>query len=324
MRLENTNSNKTTRPFYARGTHTHIMKQLEAEELLSCLTSGRTLFTYGKDWYAICLLRMAMRHHTLAELKQTRLGNLLEKPRLRSWLGSLGKKFPDIDELALLWPDETETYRLTAGLFEGWTQTSRKGKDSWNVVLHLNLNESDARTIEKKFPDRENDPFECRWHPINEGRHRTLAWARIDLDWNSGEALIEEIQNDRLRNVSEEVSRIRKYQLKTVRMNSEEVDAAFILDYWDERLLLSRQWWDEAMLAATVGFIVNELGIRRIFYHSPESGARLKGYGAAKAPTSLYTDLPKRFCFERTTELPAFIKRHRKHSNNLWMHRLCL
>lgn len=302
----------------------NTMKQLDAEELLSCLSSGRTLFTYGKDWYAISLLRMAMRNHTLAELKNTRLGNLLEKPRLRSWLGSLGKKSPDIHELALLWPDETETYRLTAGLFDGWTQTSRKGKDGWNIVLHLNLNESDARTIEKKFPERESDPFEYRWHPIHEGRHRTLAWARIDLDWNCGEALIEEIQNDRLRTVSEEVSRIRKYKLKTVNFNGEDVDAAFVLDYWDKRLRLSRQWWDEAMLAATVGFIVNELGIRRIYYHSPESGAKLKGYGAHNAPKSIYTDLPKRFCFEHTTELPAFIKRHRKHPENLWMHRLHL
>ena len=39
------------------------------------------------------------------------------------------------------------------------------------------------------------DPFEWTSHPVHEGRHRTLAWARIDLDWESGEALIEEIQN---------------------------------------------------------------------------------------------------------------------------------
>lgn len=32
------------------------MKQPEAEELLSLLPGGRTLFTYGKDWYAVSLL----------------------------------------------------------------------------------------------------------------------------------------------------------------------------------------------------------------------------------------------------------------------------
>ena len=300
------------------------MKQLEAEELLSCLSRGRTLFPYGKDWYAVSLLRMAMRHSTLPQLKTTRLGNLLEKPRLRAWLGSLGKQSPTPADLDLLWPDETETYRLTAGLYDGWMQTSRKGKDAWNIVLQINLNENDARIMERKFPDRTDDPFEYRWHPVHEGRHRTLAWARIDLDWSSGEALIEEIQNDRLREVGESVAYIRRQGLKTVWLNGQHVDAAFVLDYWDKRLRLSRQWWDEAMLSAAVGFIVNELGLRRIYYHSPISGAKLKGDGAAKAPTSLYTDLPKRFCFEKTNDLPTFLKRKRSHPGNLWMHRMCL
>lgn len=300
------------------------MKQLEAEELLSCLSRRRTLFPYGKDWYAVSLLRMAMRHTTLPQLRKTRLGNLLEKPRLRAWLGSLGKKSPTPEDLDLLWPDETETYRLTAGLFDGWMQTSRKGKDAWNIVLQVNLNENDARIMERKFPDRTDDPFEYRWHPVHEGRHRTLAWARIDLDWSSGEALIEEIQNDRLREVGESVAYIRRQGLKTVWLNGQQVDAAFVLDYWDKRLRLSRQWWDEAMLSAAVGFIVNELGLRRIYYHSPISGAKLKGDGANKAPTSLYTDLPKRFCFEKTNDLPTFLKRKRSHPANLWMHRMCL
>jgi hypothetical protein len=285
---------------------------------------GRTLFTYGKDWYAVSLLRMAMRHNSLAQLKNTRLANLLEKPRLRAWLGALGKKSPTPEDLNLLWPEETETYRLTASLFDGWTQTSRKGKDGWNIVLQINLNENDARLMERKFPNRECDPFEYCWHPIHEGRHRTLAWARIDLDWDCGEALIEEIQNDRLREVGDYVARIRREGLKTLRLSGHEVDAAFVLDYWNKRLRLSRQWWDEAMLSAAVGFIVNELGIRRIFYHSPLSGAKLKGRGAENAPTSIYTDLPKRFCFEKTRDLPAFIKRRRSLPENLWMHRITI
>jgi hypothetical protein len=191
-------------------------------------------------------------------------------------------------------------------------------------VLHLNLNENDARTMERMFPERAGDPFEYRWHPIHEGRHRTLAWARIDLDWDCGEALIEEIQNDRLRTVGEAVAHIRKSGLKTLRIYGKEVDASFVLAYWAKRLRLSRQWWDEAMLAAAVGFIVDELGIHRIYHHSPVSGAHLKGNGADNAPRSIYTNLPKRFCFERTTDLPSFIKRHRKHPANLWMHRLHL
>ncbi len=300
------------------------MKQLDAEELCACLPSGRTLFTYGKDWYAVSLLRMGLRHASLPEVKQSSLGRLLEKPRLRTWLGSLGKESPEAADLDMLWPDECETYRLTLGLFDGWTQTSRK-HHAWNIVLQLNLNEQDARLMDRRFPQRDEDPFEMSWHPIHEGKHRTLAWARIDLDWESGEALIEEIQNDRLREVRFHVDRIRRERLKTIRFGGGcEVDANFILRYWDERLRLSRQWWDEAMLCAAIGFIVEELGIRRIFYHSPLSGGRLKGGGAEHAPKSIYTDLPHRFCFEKTTEFPSFLKPRRKARRGLWMHRLFL
>ncbi len=299
------------------------MKQLEAEELRSCLPGGRTLFTYGKDWYAVSLLQLGLRQASLQEIKQTAMGRLLEKPRLRAWLGSLGKKSPTAEDLKLLWPDEVETYRLTLGLFDGWLQTSRKDH-AWNIVLQLNLNEGDARMMEQKFPNREDDPFELSYHPIHEGKHRTLAWARIDLDWETGEALIEEIQNDRLREVRYYVDRIKRNNLKTIKLYGLDVDAAFVLRYWEERLRLSRQWWDEAMLCAAVRFIVEELGIKRIYYHSPLSGARLKGEGAQKAPTSLYTDLPRRFCFEQTTSIPAFLRPRRKLLPGLWMHRLCL
>lgn len=299
------------------------MKQHEAEELLSLLPSGRTLFTYGKDWYAVSLLEMGLRRSGPEDLKHTSLGRLFDKPQVKSWIGKLGKKHFTSGDLAMLWPDETETYRLTAGLFDGWTQTTRKGRDGWNIVLQLNLNNRDADWIERRFPNRYDDPFERCWHPIHEGKHRTLAWSRIDLDWERGEALIEEIQNDRIREVADWVNYIRESGRRKIVLNGVEVESAFVITYWEERLRLSRQWWDEAMLCATIRFIVHELGIRRIFYHSPVSGARLKK--AKDAPVSLYTDLPRRFCFEKTGEIPAFVpKLRRKFLNGLWMHRLCL
>lgn len=297
------------------------MKQHEAEELLSLLPSGRTLFTYGKDWYAVSLLEMGLRHSRPEDIKQTTLGRLFEKPQVKSWMRKLGRKHFTSEDLAMLWPEETETYRLTADLFDGWAQTTRKGKDAWNIVLQMNLNNRDANWMERFFP--EHDPFEWSWHPVHRGRYRTLAWARIDLDWESGEALIEEIQNDRIREVSDQVKHIRASQLQTIRLNGVEVKAEAVLGYWEECLCLPRQWWDEAMLCAAIRFIVQELGIRRIFYHSPVSGARLKHAG--NAPVSLYTDLPRRFCFEKTPELPAFVRKpRRKFMNGLWMHKLCL
>ena len=302
----------------------HAMKQPEAEELLSCLPAGRTLFTYGKDWYAISLLRMKLHHTGFSELKHSSMANLLAKPRVRSWLGMLGKKSVAPADLAMLYPEDAETSRLTTGLFSGWCQTSRRTNLAWNIVLQLNLNEDDARLMDKQFPVRDDDPFERYCHPVHRGRHRTLAWARIDLDWITGEALIEEIQNDRLREVRRAVERIRRNNLAEVPIYGENVSATFILNYWEKRLRISRQCWDEAMLSAAIGFIANELGIRRIYYHSPLSRAKLKRDGAADAPSSLYTDLPRKFCFERTTDLPAFLKRRRRTGDGLWMHRLVL
>lgn len=299
------------------------MKQEAAEELLSLLPAGRTLFTYGKDWYAVSLLEMGLRRSGPEKIRQTSLGRLFDKPQVRTWMGKLGKKDFTGDDLALLWPEETETYRLTADLFDGWAQTTRRGKDAWNLVLQLNLNGGDADWMERKFPGRDDDPFEWCCHPIHRGRHRTLAWARIDLDWDTGEALIEEIQNDRLREVAARVKQIRDRGLKSIRLGGVEVEASFVLRYWEERLRFSRRWWDEAMLCAAIRFIVHELGLRKIYYHSPLSGARLKR--VRDAPVSLYSDLPRRFCFEKTAELPAFVGGMRaKRRSGLWMHRLCL
>jgi len=301
------------------------MKQSEAEELLSCLPHGRTLFTYGKDWYAITLLKMALRRSASEQLRQSSFRNLFEKPRLRAWLGTLGKKSFTTEDLDLLCPDDAETYRLTAGLFSGWAQTTRKGKDAWNIVLQLNLNGDDARLMEKHVPDRSMDPFEWTCHPVHRGHHRTLAWARIDLDWDRGEALIEEIQNDRIREVRHAVERIKREKQKSIRISGQEMDSAFVLAYWDQRLRVSRQCWDEAMLCAAIRFIVEELGIHRIFYHSPLSSQRLKGFGRWSAPpVSIYTDLPKRFCFERTSELPAFVKVTKGRGRDLWMYSMTL
>jgi hypothetical protein len=65
--------------------------------------------------------------------------------------------------------------------------------------------------------------------------------------------------------------------------------------------------WAEAMLAATIWFLREELGIKTIFYHTFDSGCRLKGIEDTLPPRSLYTVLPKKFCFEETDRLPGFL-----------------
>ena len=64
------------------------------------------------------------------------------------------------------------------------------------------------------------------------------------------------------------------------------------------------------MLAATIWFLREEIGISRIYYHTHEYGAQLKRIRWGLPPRSLYTSLPRRFCFERTEEAPEFLVRY--------------
>ena len=76
------------------------------------------------------------------------------------------------------------------------------------------------------------------------------------------------------------------------------------------------------MLCAALRFIVHGLGLRTIYYHSPVSGTRLKRM--KDAPVSIYTALPRRFCFERTTAVPSFARLRANDREGFWMHRLRL
>ncbi len=289
------------------------MTHQEVQEVRSCLTNKRTLFNYGKDWYAIQLIKLfAGSSCSISELKRSPFASLLQKESVKRWLGSLGKKEITRDDLALLWPNETETYRLTLDIFDGWIQTSRRGKNAYNLVLQLNLHGGEAQFMDRLINKREDDPFEASYHPIHQGRHRTLAWARIDLDWESGQALIEEIQNDRIRYVKEFIEESKDCNDQEMLWYGSKLPIQTIVDYWNVRLRISRKIWDEAMLSATISFLVHELGIRKIYYHTPLSAEAYKSEGAEDAPRSIYTKLPRKFCFKPTNTPPSFLRKHRR------------
>ena len=47
--------------------------------------------------------------------------------------------------------------------------------------------------------------------------------------------------------------------------------------------------------------------MRRIFHHTQAGGFLLKRMSYRQPPASLYEDLPRRFCFERTAEVPRVL-----------------
>jgi hypothetical protein len=60
------------------------------------------------------------------------------------------------------------------------------------------------------------------------------------------------------------------------------------------------------MLTAALDFLHREIGIHRVFYHTFETGRAFKGI-YRDPPRSLYTTLPRRFCFQPTREAPRML-----------------
>lgn len=267
------------------------MSPAELSNLCEPLPRGRTLFYYFRDRYALLQLEhLARDGATIGEIKKTKLGPLLNRPIVREALarcgdGRLGKR-----ELQATWPSPTWAYRLSIGRWpmenskwcRYWHQMARPGV---NLVLQMNFSMSDQRRIAALAgPD---DLRGCDSHPIAAAPESTLAWARLDIDRQRGECLIEELQSDWSRDTT-----------------------VFDEDNDTESLTHHRRLWPEAMLAATIRFCINELGLNRIFLYDHATGNRYKGFRSSNfcPPRSLYTDLPKRFCFRHTHNGPQLLR----------------
>ncbi len=298
------------------------MDRQTTEEIISCLEGTRTVLPYYRDRYSIGLLRQLSRSRRnvplrVAALKQSRYAPLLQKPRVKTALARLGNQ--PLDDLFLAAHDhdpDQEHFVLTLGTWGSEQrakyrvqQTSRPGL---NLVLQLNLSrQHDGHYRKLGCPLSQ---FNYRGHPVSTQRN-TLAWARIDLDWETGSALIEEIQSDWVRRIDWLAGRVDR------RLAGGHAPEA-PLNFWGLQCALktARAYcahvleryasiWAEATLWATLQFIRDELGIHHVFYHSEPGGRLLKGIRHSAPPRSLYTDLPRRFCLMPTEDAPEFLWR---------------
>ena len=101
-------------------------------------------------------------------------------------------------------------------------------------------------------------------------------------------------------------------RLLTNCLGTPDADRERLFRYVDEVLQPHIAVWDEAMLTATLRFLREDLGIRRIFYHTFDGGNRIKALRSGMPPRSLYTRLPRRFCFRKTAEVPSFLMAQRR------------
>ncbi len=294
------------------------MDMQQAKEVIACLPRGRTLFHYGRHGYAPLLLSYLVEGRiAIGELRKSRYGKLLQSPSLKTVIADSGKPVLDRAQLDLAYWRDTLPFVLTLDLFDGRLQTSRRGA---NLVLQLNFSSGHDREYQRLVKPGARPVMRPGGHPVmRPGRRElfreTLAWSRIDVDFNCDQALIEEVQSDWVR-----AAAYVKRWIGHARHGVAPLPAWFELSgtpdgiehYLDRVLAPYLGLWQEAMLSASIDFIHRELGIATVFYHSHETGGQVKRIEYGEAPRSLYSQLPRRFCFEQTEEAPEFLLRDRR------------
>lgn len=294
------------------------MNKQQLDEIIDCLPQERTLFRYFKGRYALMLLQaVAGEGCQISELKKTGFAPLLEKPEVKQVLAYAGKGVITARFLEEFWLGDTYAFVLTLGRWGGgkhrWAQTSRKG---YNLVLQLNFSNQHDRVYKQMVKPDSESLLNTYAHPVLRPRQRpyfreTLAWSRIDLDFDTNEALIEEVQNDWLREARDLLHDARRLKILRRSMNSwwgstGRVDD--VIRYCEHVLRPYYQIWDEAMLSASIDFVHRELGINNVYFHTEQTGYHVKRIKSRQPPRSLYSQLPKRFCFKQTSEAPGFLR----------------
>ncbi|ANM30070.1 hypothetical protein ABI59_11555 [Acidobacteria bacterium Mor1] len=298
---------------------TDILKELGGEKMV---------FPYYAGRYAPLLLGMAYGDAAADQVLRPSAGGLAErlmrKPILQQAVRDAHGAPLRVGDLDLVWDDPCEWYRLTLDSWgeadrDTWWQTSRPG---WNLVLQMNFSAEHDRQFRSLVKPGRCSPFGSYSHPVHKKGRQTLAWSRIDLDLEQGEALIEEVQNDWLRKADHGVKTVRSYHGRRSQRLRRRVESLFwdtrcrpreLYRYVDEVLKNHRSFWAEAMLSAAVWFLRERLGIREIYYHTSLWGSRLKGLDEDWGPPfSLYEGLPKKLGFTRRRGLPRFLERTKR------------
>lgn len=265
------------------------------------------LFDYGKDDFAFHLLaRQVGRGTTIGKLKASPLARLLTKA------GSAAQPNGRIDQLDVsqaLAQRPKQSFPITARAWgdnpgpnfdRHYYQTARPG---FNLVLQLNLPEPFWRDFRALCAPLERDPYNFYFHPARKSGPPTLGWARIDLDWDTREALIEELQSDW---VSSGILG-REYR------GEEDPDLSGhkhnIRTYLNHVLPAVETLWPEALLWLCIHVLTQYFHINAIAIYDYETGNKTKAEdGDTVGPRSLYEALPKRFCFEKRAGAPRFLK----------------
>lgn len=300
-----------------------FMSQQQTSEVIQVLSQKKRLFYYCKDYYAFMLLDYIIGDNpAIRDISKTKFSRLLNKPVIKQIISKSGDGILTKNQLFSNIPAAQECYLLTLGDWGNennhwaslFSQTSRPGK---NLVLQLNFSNKHNKRYYDLIKPKGSHPFEFTSHPIAPKGYHTLAWSRIDLSDDYEYALIEEIQNDWIRLAVSKQTTIETIvqdnngneQVVQQSLGGNEFNINGLNTYTQKVLKPHMAIWDEAMLSSTIWLLREEIGVSRIYYHTYESGNKLKGIGSGRRPPkSLYSKLPEKFCFTKTDDTPAFLQ----------------
>ena len=292
------------------------MNRENLEELIACLPDERTLFHYFPGQYAFQLLALAVQHFpSVSQMKKTAFSRLLNQKKVNALLASHGSGALSPELFTQVWHESSQAFVLTVDRWGHRQWDDQMTRNQCNLVLQLNFSEQHNRAFHRLVKPQDDYIFNYEDHPAMNREKRsfyrdTLAWARMDIDLDSGEVLIEEIQSDWVRCVRSCCLSIKKggnpWHLSWCDGSKEN-----FITYAEKVMAPFYKIWSEAMMAAALRFIQFELGISKVYYHTFESGRKLKQVSGGSPPQSLYRDLPRKFCFQQTNEDPEFLKNDR-------------
>jgi hypothetical protein len=264
-------------------------------------------FTYHRDEYALLLLAWALgQPGKVGDLELGPFARLLKKPVMRAALAASRNGWLAPEDLVGT-NLSGQRYVVTLGRWgdpEGDpfdAQMTRRGE---NLVVQLNFPDWHDAEYRRLLDPERVQPFASLSHPVSKHRH-TLAWARVDLDLQHRHALVEEIQTDWVREALDVYGDAKSTDAPTVEYCGLRMGRAAVIEYVDTVLRPHVRLWAEATLCVTLWVLLERLGIREVWFHTFE-GSRLKGDDCAP-PRSIYTDLPRKFCFSQTREAPGFL-----------------
>ncbi|MCH2175775.1 MAG: hypothetical protein MK193_08605 [Lentisphaeria bacterium] len=300
------------------------MNQREIYEIYESLPKGRSKYIYYKDKNAVVLLQELLRKSNkknINEIKRGPFGRLLNLPLIHDYIRSCGNGEILLDDLRYLCckVDQLQHFRLELSSWGSskcweWDQTTRR--DS-NLVLLINFGGKHMDAYHRLLKP-ENDVFTSSGHPHSKRQDTTMSWVRMDVDMKYGQVLIEEVQNDWLRDSldlyrdlkSQKSKSIRERWLRNYGIHSSVDDTC---QYIEQEVLPLVKMWDVISLTAAVEFCFNELGIYDLFYHTWEAGSLYKFIDCSAPPQYIYKKLPRTLCFQKTKEKPIMLegKKHK-------------